>query len=171
MVWSVLDASETSQNWNPILRATSRIFRKATNLPNEFAKDPDYEISRIVDYKYQFGQQFHLFAFKGYLEVNDTMWFRRDTLMKTAKKVRRRIWDEKQDRYYDVLHAVVFNAFNGYEKKIRKQKKWWRSSLLRWLPDRISVCTDLHIFAQICLYFRRFVQICTDFSDAGIVYW
>jgi hypothetical protein len=74
----------------PYFEGDFKNFQKARQLPNEFAKDPDYEISRIVENKYQFGQQFYLVAFKsgkGYSKVNGTMWFRRDIVMKDAKKL------------------------------------------------------------------------------------
>jgi hypothetical protein len=98
-------------------------FQKARQLPNEFAKDPDYEISRIVDYKYQFGQQFYLVAFKGYSEVNDTMWFRRDILMKDAKKLVLRY--ETKNKIDTTTFCTPQYAYPGSVKvkKGRKKKK------------------------------------------------
>ena len=97
--------------------------RSCTKVHNEFAKDPDYEISRIVDYKYQFGQQFYLVAFKGYSEVNDTMWFRRDILMKDAKKLVLRY--EAKNKIDTTTFCTPQYAYPGSVKvkKGRKKKK------------------------------------------------
>jgi hypothetical protein len=62
-------------------------FSQARQLPAQYAHDPEYEISRIVDNKFQLGMQFFLKAYKDYSEVNDTEWFRRDNLMVGAKKL------------------------------------------------------------------------------------
>jgi hypothetical protein len=91
-------------------------------LPNEFAKDPDYENSRIADYKYQFGQQFYLVAFKGYCEVNDTMWFRHDILMKDAKKLVLR-YEAKNKIDTTTFCTPQFSPGSVKVKKGRKKKK------------------------------------------------
>jgi hypothetical protein len=48
----------------PYLESDFKNFQKARQLPNEYAKDPENEISRIMEYKYEFGQQFYLVALK-----------------------------------------------------------------------------------------------------------
>jgi len=105
----------------PYFEGDFKNFQKARNLPNEFAKDPDYEISRIVDFKYQFGQQFYLVAFKGYSEVNDTMWFRRDILVKTAKKLVERF--ETKNKIDTTTFCTPQFASRSVKKRIRKKKK------------------------------------------------
>jgi hypothetical protein len=71
----------------PFYEGDLKNFSKARQLPAQYAQDPEYEISRIVDNKSQFGMQFYLVAYTGYSEVNDIEWFRRDNLIVGAKKV------------------------------------------------------------------------------------
>ena len=61
--------------------------QKNRQLPAELTKDPSYEISRILDDDWKFGEQFYLVGFKGYSEVYDNEWFRRSSLMKDAAKL------------------------------------------------------------------------------------
>ena len=48
----------------PYLESGFKNFQKARQLPSEYAKDPENEISRIMEYKYEFGQQFYMVALK-----------------------------------------------------------------------------------------------------------
>ena len=59
----------------PFYEGDFKNFSKARRLPAQYAQDPEYEISRIVGNKFQFGMQFYLVAYKGYSKVNDTEWF------------------------------------------------------------------------------------------------
>ena len=61
--------------------------QKNRQLPAELTKDPSYEISRILDDDWKFGEKFYLVGFKGYSEVYDNEWFRRSSLMKDAAKL------------------------------------------------------------------------------------
>ena len=60
-------------------------------------------------------------AFKGYSEVNDTRWFRRDILVKTAKKLV--VGFETKDKIDTATFCTPQFATRSLKKRIRKKKK------------------------------------------------
>jgi|TARA_B110000208_G_C11329728_1_gene269482 hypothetical protein len=103
----------------PFYEGDFKNFSKARQLPAQYAQDPEYEISRIVDNKFQFGMQFYLVAYKGYSEVNDTEWFRRDNLMVGAKKL---ILEYERKLGIDCKGNDIVSG-NPPTKRVRRKKK------------------------------------------------
>ena len=63
--------------------------------------------------------QFYLVAYKGYSEVNDTEWFRRDNLMVGAKKL---ILEYERKLEIDCKGNDIVSG-NPPTKRVRRKKK------------------------------------------------